>query len=274
MGWNSATILTCPLQLNLVWCCEQEEWKARHLLRAFKDIPVFDNMKDLNKPAARDWRSGQFLPVQQVKGLWDGYPCTSISSCTGKPASFIDESSATGAGFHALLAYIDSNPALEWIVCENVRNMLFKQNINGTPIAPAMIQNEELKKRGFANCSKLVQSSNFGVPQSRTRCWIIYVKLIRLKALNSTMDLTFNQFECQPLSITAGISELKVLAVAVAELEEGQHNPWDEILVVQVDQHFGRNWCRSNPRLCPCVIPKGKYVLTHLWRFLTGQVSR
>ena len=69
MGWNSATILTCPLQLNLVWCCEQEEWKARHLLRAFKDIPVFENMKDLNKPAARDWRSGQFLPVQQVKGL-------------------------------------------------------------------------------------------------------------------------------------------------------------------------------------------------------------
>ena len=211
MGWNSATILTCPLQLNVVWCCEQDELKARHLLRAFKDIPVFENMKDLNKPAARDWRSGQFLPVQQVKGLWDGYPCTSISSCTGKPASFIDESSATGAGFHALLAYIDSNPALEWIVCDNVRNLLFKQNINGTPIAPAMIQNEELKKRGFANCSKLVQSSNFGVPQSRTRCWIIYVKLIRLKALNSTMDLTFNQFECQPLSITAGISGSNVM---------------------------------------------------------------
>ena len=318
-------MLICPLQIKLAWCCEHEEWKAGHLMRAFSDIPVFKEMEDLCKPMAKDWRYDGLVPVEQVKGLWDGYPCTSISSCTGKPASFSDESSATGAGYRSLLNYIDSNASLEWIICENVRNMYHQQMINGTWTKPAIVQNEELIKRGFVNCSQLVQSSMFGLPQSRTRCWILYVRLSRVKHLNS-MDLTFKLFECQPLPLTTAFSgsnavptrrcnkpsenwkqkykdhceavgeekvsavceklasfpalhsgltarEFKVLAVAVAEME-CHHNPWDDILVVQVDQNFGRNWCRRDPRLCPCVVPKGKYVLTHFWKFLAGQVGR
>jgi site-specific DNA-cytosine methylase len=297
-------------------------------MRAFRDIPVFKRMEDLCNHSALDWRSGEFVPVQQVKGLWDGYPCTSISSCrSGKAASFSDDASATGSGFRALLKYIDSINSLQWIICENVRNMYFTRSVNGTDeIPPASTQNEALTKRGFVNCSVLTQSKYFGLPQSRTRCWILYVKLNCMKNIHCPMDRTFKQFECQSLPLTSALSggnvvptcrrprkggnwqntykefcnklgeskvhanleklgkfatlqkgasprELKVLAVALTDMEARQYKPWDDVLVVQLDQDFGRNWCRTDPHHCPCVVPKGKYVLTHLWKFLGGQDS-
>ncbi|CAJ1373460.1 unnamed protein product, partial [Effrenium voratum] len=45
--------------------------------------------------------------------------------------------------------------------------------------------------------------------------------------------------------------------------------------VIQVDQNFGRSWHRSNPQnVTPCIIPKGKYVVTgpH-WRLLGGAAT-
>ena len=68
--------------------------------------------------------------------------------------------------------------------------------------------------------------------------------------------------------------ERAVLTAPLAELESKGLNPWENIFVVQVDQNFKRcNYLRSNPSLCPCLLPNGKYILTSRWRFVSGKAA-
>jgi hypothetical protein len=67
--------------------------------------------------------------------------------------------------------------------------------------------------------------------------------------------------------------ELKVLAVAVTHLQTLGYDPFATIFVVQIDQNFMRGYIRSNPSLCPCITPKGRYILTSKWRQLCAEAS-
>lgn len=75
-----------------------------------------------------------------------------------------------------MLDYVDySRDTLQWIVTENVRNMCHKRKQFGGEI-PIEIQNEALKERGFMPAYALVNTTEFGLPQSRTRCYGLYIK--------------------------------------------------------------------------------------------------
>ena len=110
-----------------------------------------------------------------------GFPCTSVSSQNMDPKAFTDTSSATGGGFKALMDYVDYNDELEWVITENVRTLTQnRQKFGGE--CPIDIQNRAMAERGFLPAHALVCSSKFGVPQSRSRCWGLYIKAGCLKA--------------------------------------------------------------------------------------------
>ncbi|CAJ1368850.1 unnamed protein product, partial [Effrenium voratum] len=52
-------------------------------------------------------------------------------------------------------------------------------------------------------------------------------------------------------------------------MEQAGHEPYTKQYVIQVDQSFDRQtWHRKNEQLTPCLIPKGKYVVTARWSLL------
>ena len=103
-----------------------------------------------------------------------GWPCKSISKQNNKAASFLDESSKTGAGFRATLGYVDyAQPSV--LVTENVGSMAHKRASFDNEV-PIQIQNDAMKRRGYDCWHWVVNSNQFGLQQSRTRCWAIYIK--------------------------------------------------------------------------------------------------
>lgn len=117
----------------------------------------------------------------QVTGMTIGFPCTLVSSQNMDPKAFTDTSSVTGGGFKALLDYVDYNDKLEWVITENVHTLTQCRQKFGNE-CPINIQNRAMEQRGFVPAHALACSSKFGVPQSRSRCWGLYIKAGCLKA--------------------------------------------------------------------------------------------
>ena len=115
-----------------------------------------------------------------MRGLTIGFPCKSVSSQNNKPKSFLDTTSPTGSGFWSMCQYLDyAQSTIEWVVTENARTMCFKsKQFDETPI---LIQNKAFEERGFIPIHSLVNTKDFGLPQSRTRCWGLYLKKSAVK---------------------------------------------------------------------------------------------
>ena len=109
-----------------------------------------------------------------------GYPCVSLSSLNVAPAAFSDSSSATGAGFTAVTGFIRfAKPEL--VALENVRQMLQKRKPDGG-IRPIDRQNALMLSLGYQTGFILANSCLFGLPQSRNRCWMLYIRSDKSKA--------------------------------------------------------------------------------------------
>ena len=135
----------------------------------------------------------------QVTGLTIGFPCTSISSQNEVPKSFTDVTGPTGAGFKSLTDYCDYDEELEWVVSENVRTLTQKRKkFNGE--CPIEIQNNAMKERGFLPAHALICSSKYGVPQSRSRCYGLYIKMKCFKAAAPDPQRIFTSLGSTPPS--------------------------------------------------------------------------
>lgn len=110
----------------------------------------------------------------------------------------MDSASKTGAGYTALLTFIRNNPNLEWVICENVRNMFYVQH----GIVPIDVKNKDLRDLGFVAVTKLVNSKTCMVPQCRIRSYMVYIKITKVRNFES-MDHTFTRL------ITCGALQLE-----------------------------------------------------------------
>ena len=128
-----------------------------------------------------------------------GFPCTSISSQNSEVKSFLDESSPTGMGFRALCNYIDyCGSDLEIILTENVRNLTHSRKLFDGE-CPILLQNRAMDSRGFAPAHILLSTSEYGVPQSRQRCWGIYLRKTSVKPNMPSPDRLFHNLQFQPM---------------------------------------------------------------------------
>ena len=123
------------------------------------------------------------LPSAEVDGIIAGYPCQSISAQNTKPKSFRDKRSATGSGFHSISKYVEKNPTVQWVLLENVRQMMHTRHQFNSE-KPMEIQTKLMQQLGFVCCfSLLLNSYDFGLAQSRTRAWVLYVRQTNLQLL-------------------------------------------------------------------------------------------
>lgn len=112
----------------------------------------------------------------KVHGIHAGYPCCSISAQNCHQKSFRDKESKTGSGYHAMLGLVKKFPCILYVLLENVRGMLQSRKQFDSEV-PMDIQQKALKSLGF-QCvfSCLLNSSKFGLAQSRTRSWSLFVR--------------------------------------------------------------------------------------------------
>ena len=81
-----------------------------------------------------------------------------------------------GAGYDSLVKFVRKRPSILFILLENVKGMLHARKQFDSEI-PMDIQSQQLKKFGFERVfSLLLNSSEFGLAQSRTRSWSLFVR--------------------------------------------------------------------------------------------------
>lgn len=115
-----------------------------------------------------------------------GYPCRSLSSQNVDPKSFLDPKSTTGMGFRSLMGYVASTESLRFVLVENVKGMMQVRR-KFSDECPREIQAKWFAKYGFVEAfSLLVNSLDYGLPQSRTRTWMLYVRKENFRQLGST----------------------------------------------------------------------------------------
>ena len=120
-----------------------------------------------------DWEY-HLLSTSQVDLVLIGYPCKSISPQNNDAKSFKDKKSVTGLGYDSLVKYVDSS-APEIVVAENVASLTHKRSRHDGEV-PILIQEQAFTRRGYFCFHKKLTSAEFGLSQSRTRCWAIYIK--------------------------------------------------------------------------------------------------
>ena len=88
---------------------------------------------------------------------------------------------------------------------ENVRNMFHsRSSFNGE--VPIAVQEAGLLKRGYCGIAMLANSKDFGLPQSRTRCWGVYIRTDKHRYpsyIKSMMTDVFHRFQRKPLDVKA-----------------------------------------------------------------------
>ena len=121
-------------------------------------------------------RPDEHVLQSKVHGFVTGYPCTSISQQNNSQKSFLDKDSKTGAGYDSLVTFVRKRPGILFILLENVKGMLHARKQFNSEI-PMEIQSEQLKQLGFERVfSLLLNSSEFGLAQSRARSWSLFVR--------------------------------------------------------------------------------------------------
>lgn len=128
----------------------------------------------------------------EVDLLAAGYPCVCLSSLNVSPKSFEDAEFATGSGYFAVMGYIKRNkPPL--VALENARGMLQKRKQdNGA--RPIDIQNKRMHKLGYESSYTLANTCEYGLPQSRNRVWMLYVRKDQLKTNQATLESDMKSF--------------------------------------------------------------------------------
>ena len=131
-------------------------------------------------------------PLAQVDILLAGYPCVCLSSLNTNPQPFEDAESATGSGYHSVMKYIERfRPPM--VGLENVRQMLQKRK-EDRGARPIDVQNKRMTQYGYECCYILANTCEYGLPQSRNRVWMLYIRKDQLKTNSATMVADMKSF--------------------------------------------------------------------------------
>lgn len=154
-------------------------YTAMHLItkeqaRYLKSLPLRQRQKEILKP---EYRNGEWYAkdISEVKGseipkadIWTGgFPCQDIS-VAGHQKGFKGERSSLFFQFVRLLKEQEEENKPEWIILENVKNLLSVND--GWDFAKVLFA---LGKAGYNVGWQVFNSKDHGVPQNRERVYIV-----------------------------------------------------------------------------------------------------
>ncbi|CAL1146689.1 unnamed protein product [Cladocopium goreaui] len=197
--WNNMDP-DAPLKVEHTFLCENEGAKLKFLEEAFPSaVHIFTDMRDLHKGRARDYKdSNSYKNVPQVDGVISGFPCISVSPLNMYDLEFRDTTQATGCGWQSVRQFIRKFRP-QWAILENVKSLAHCRKADNYH-KPVDHICSVMRKLGYIPAYDVVNTLNFGLPQSRARCWMMF---IRADCQHDQADLlgSFRSFMLQPCGL-------------------------------------------------------------------------
>ena len=111
---------------------------------------------------------------------------------------FRDTTQATGCGWHSVRQYIRKFRP-QWAILENVKSLAHSRKADSYHKPVDQIC-DVMRKLGYIPEYDVVNTLNFGLPQSRARCWMMF---IRADCQHDQADLlgSFRSFMMQPCGL-------------------------------------------------------------------------
>lgn len=167
---------TLGLKVDHTFSCEFDTKKQQWITDNFPDLKLlFKDVKEVGKSEdgmALNVISGEREKVPEVDLVIAGFVCKSVSSENNdrhKYKSCIDKGiGSTGETFSGVEAYVKRySPKV--VICENVAG-LAKRNKGKEPQIHSVMRSFKAAK--YAANWKILESSEYHLPQRRNRCWI------------------------------------------------------------------------------------------------------
>ena len=139
----------------------------------------------------------------QVDILTVGLPCVDLSSLNASPAQIFGRNDgppgSTASGFAALKRYVRKRRP-KVVLLENSDRMYAKVQQNNCE--PAINNLTKFaSKEGYLVVDSILNACQFGIPQNRPRCYMVWVLETECRNSQPLTPEIFNQFKCLPLSL-------------------------------------------------------------------------
>jgi DNA (cytosine-5)-methyltransferase 1 len=212
---------------NTIFQCEIDKFCQTILNRHWPDVPLVTNILEIN--------DASIIPESEI---WcGGFPCQDVSLARARPR---DGLNGSRSGLFYTFAKLLSQSRPKVVLLENVPGLL---SSNGGADFQTVIQT--LAQCGYAVGWRVFNSQYFGVPQSRSRVYIVG----HLGGAACTAKILFESECCE--------GELKTCqqprAQTISPLKESLRDPRTGAVVQRVSyclaatsgRHTGTDWSRS-----------------------------
>ncbi|NEZ46488.1 DNA cytosine methyltransferase [Clostridium niameyense] len=159
IGAFEKALKNLDVDFELVNYCEIDKF-ASYAYSVLHDIPENLNLGDISKVNIKNIKDFDLLTY--------GFPCQDIS-LAGKLKGIVKGETRSGLLFEALKIINDKKPKIA--IAENVKNLVGKRFINDFN---SMIK--ELDYMGYNSYWSVINSKNYGIPQSRERVFIVSIR--------------------------------------------------------------------------------------------------
>lgn len=162
IGAFEKALTNLGVEFELVGFCEIDKYASQAY------CAVHGVSEDLN---LKDVRSIDTSKLHDIDLITFGFPCQDISQA-GKQKGFTDTDgnlTRSGLFFEALRIINDLNPA--YAIAENVKALTSKKFEREFEIVRS-----SLNEAGYNNYSKVLNASDFGIPQNRERVFIVSIR--------------------------------------------------------------------------------------------------
>lgn len=132
-----------------VWFCEKEDYPRSILRKHWPGVPIYDNVKNINKSN-----------VESIDILTGGFPCQSISLCGNMRGLQDDEKSGLWREMWRIIR--DLRPRI--VIMENVANVI---HLGGTDVVGS------LAEIGYCVEWEIVSAEQMGAPHLRRRWFAV-----------------------------------------------------------------------------------------------------
>ncbi|CAK8986137.1 unnamed protein product [Durusdinium trenchii] len=173
-GTDSPIVLAKCLGLESSFSCEFDKLKQEWIMANFPEVQrLFCDIKTLRRNEVLNLITGAKERVPSADIFITGFVCKSVSTENNDRKAYkncIKEGSGeTGETFSGMMDYIKKHTPLV-VIAENVKGITTKNDGNPPVILQVV---DAMKKAGYHFDYKLLNTSDFIIPQSRNRCWMV-----------------------------------------------------------------------------------------------------
>jgi site-specific DNA-cytosine methylase len=180
--------------------------------------------KDIVKLAAKlevDEVTGIICQPDHVDFVFSGWSCKDLSGLRSQTVAFAhnnDDSASSAKTFYATVECVKSwRPSL--VAFENVKNVYYKRKVDQDGTPPIEHIKEVMRQTGYICADVLANSRDYGLPQSRPRCYMMFFQI----GLGDTLEAKnlFLSFRCRHLHLAPHLAPEKSDAELLDDMPDG-----------------------------------------------------